>query len=761
MPKWLWVRWLGALLWLVPLVTAAESGSFIVRDVRVDGLQRITPGTVFNYLPLKIGDLADAQSVAAATRALAKTGFFKDVRILRDGDLLLIEVEERPSVAKIELSGNQDFPSEDLLKSLKELGLAEGRIFNRALLDKVEQELQKQYLNLGKYAVTITTRTTPLERNRVALNITIDEGEVAKIRSVNFTGNLLFDDKTLRKQFQLGTTAWYEFLSTKDQYSQQKFSADLETLRSFYLDRGYLNFRVDTTQVAISPDKKSIFITVNLSEGEVFTVSEVKLSGDLRVPAEQLFPLIQLRAGETFSRRRVTEAHTKLSDRLANEGYAFANINGVPTLDQDKRTVALNFLVDPGRQVYVRRINFSGNTKTRDEVLRREMRQMEAAPVAADKVNRSRVRLQRLGFFDEVNLESQPVPGSDDQVDLNVSVKEKPSGNFLAGLGFSQNEGLILSSSVTQENFLGSGKQFSVSFNTSSADTLYAFSYQDPYYTEDGVSRGFQFRYRTTDSAESNVSDYLRDTLLFGVNFGIPLNEFDRVSLNLDAQRTELKTTTTSPQEVLDFIAAEGGEFTTLELTAGWSHDTRNKAFFPDRGVFQRLSASVVLPGSDLEFYKLSYKHQLYYPLTRSTTLKLNGELAYGDGYGDTEDLPFFEHFFAGGVRSVRGFEDNSLGPRDSSGDPFGGNARVVGNVELLFPMPFNADQKSVRLGAFFDAGNVYADSISVSDLRYSTGLSAMWLSPFGSLVFSVARALNSQDEDRTQVFQFSFGAPL
>jgi outer membrane protein insertion porin family len=761
MPKWLWVRWLGALLWLVPLVTAAESGSFIVRDVRVDGLQRITPGTVFNYLPLKIGDLADAQSVAAATRALAKTGFFKDVRILRDGDLLLIEVEERPSVAKIELSGNQDFPSEDLLKSLKELGLAEGRIFNRALLDKVEQELQKQYLNLGKYAVTITTRTTPLERNRVALNITIDEGEVAKIRSVNFTGNLLFDDKTLRKQFQLGTTAWYEFLSTKDQYSQQKFSADLETLRSFYLDRGYLNFRVDTTQVAISPDKKSIFITVNLSEGEVFTVSEVKLSGDLRVPAEQLFPLIQVRAGETFSRRRVTEAHTKLSDRLANEGYAFANINGVPTLDQDKRTVALNFLVDPGRQVYVRRINFSGNTKTRDEVLRREMRQMEAAPVAADKVNRSRVRLQRLGFFDEVNLESQPVPGSDDQVDLNVSVKEKPSGNFLAGLGFSQNEGLILSSSVTQENFLGSGKQFSVSFNTSSADTLYAFSYQDPYYTEDGVSRGFQFRYRTTDSAESNVSDYLRDTLLFGVNFGIPLNEFDRVSLNLDAQRTELKTTTTSPQEVLDFIAAEGGEFTTLELTAGWSHDTRNKAFFPDRGVFQRLSASVVLPGSDLEFYKLSYKHQLYYPLTRSTTLKLNGELAYGDGYGDTEDLPFFEHFFAGGVRSVRGFEDNSLGPRDSSGDPFGGNARVVGNVELLFPMPFNADQKSVRLGAFFDAGNVYADSISVSDLRYSTGLSAMWLSPFGSLVFSVARALNSQDEDRTQVFQFSFGAPL
>ncbi len=760
MPIWLKLGCLSALLWAMT-VAAAETGGFVVRDVRVEGLQRITPGTVFNYLPLKVGDRADARSVATATRTLAKTGFFKTVRLLREGEVLIVVVEERPSIAKIEFTGNQDFSSEDLLKSLKELGFAEGRIFDRALLDRVEQELQRQYLNQGKYAADIRTSITPLERNRVAVSVTIEEGAVAKIRTLAFVGNEKFPDKTLAKQFQLGPTAWYEILSDRDQYSRQKLAADLESLRSFYLDRGYLNFRVTSQQVTISPDKKSVFITVGVNEGEVFTVSEVKLSGDLRLPQEQLFPLISVRAGSTFSRRQVTETTTQLSDRLANEGYAFANINGVPSVDQDQRTVALNFLVEPGRQVYVRRINFQGNTKTRDEVLRREMRQMEAAPIAADKVNRSRVRLQRLGYFDEVNLETQPVPGSDDQVDLSIAVKEKPSGNFTAGLGFSQNEGLILSSSITQDNFLGSGKQFNVSFNNSDADTLYAFGFQEPYYTEDGVSRGFQFRYRTTDSAESNISDYLRDTLLLGMNFSIPLNEFDRVSLNLDAQRTELKTTETTPQEILDFIAAEGSEFNWLELTAGWSHDTRNKAFFPDRGVFQRFSASLTLPGSDLEFYKLSYKHQYYYPLTGRTTLKFNGELSYGDGYGDTDDLPFFEHFFAGGIRSVRGFEDNSLGPEDSTGDPFGGNARVIGNVELLFPMPFNTEMKNIRLGAFLDAGNVYADSISFDDLRYSAGLSATWLSPLGALMFSVAQPLNDAPEDDTQVFQFSIGAPL
>jgi len=742
---------------IAPVVNSAES--FIVEDIKVKGLQRTPVGTVYNYLPVKIGDNFAQHQVADTIRALFKTGFFKDINLEREGSQLIINVVERPSIAKIIFEGNEDISSEDLTKEMAKNGFAEGKIFNPQILDQVEQALRRQYFSHGKYGLTIDTEVSKLTRNRVGIHINIAEGQVAKIKQITIVGNNSFDIGTLLKSFELSTSNFLSFYSKDDQYSKLKLSADLERLRSYYLDRGYINYAIESSQITLTPDKKEIYITVNTNEGDVFTVDKVKLAGNLVIEPEELLKLMLVGPGEIFSRKNATATSKNISDRLGDEGYAFANVNMVPEIDNDTKTVEMTFFVDPNKRVYVRRINMEGNSKTRDEVLRREMRQMESSWASTAKIERSKARLDRLGYFEEVKVDMPPVVGTADQIDVNYSVIEKASGNLTAGVGFSQTQGLIFNANVSQDNVFGTGKQVSLSFNNSDISTQYQFGYFDPYFTLDGVSLGYDLGYRSRDAEEANISNYTTDVIHTGLNFGLPLNESDRLRFNLDLKHTKLKTSSFSSDEIIGFINDEGDKFLTFSVGLGWSHDTLNRSIFPTNGGLQRLSALATVPGSDLEYYKLSYKQQHYFPIAKDFTFKLHAEVAYGDGYWDTEKLPFFEHYFAGGVRSVRGFDDNTLGPRDSRNDPFGGTSKIVANAELFFPIPFIGEEiRSVRLGAFFDAGTVN-NGFSVNKMRYSAGVSGEWLSPFGALTISLAKPLNADDNDEEQMFQFSFGS--
>jgi len=753
-----------SLLSIFLLVLASNASAFvpfIIKDIRVDGLQRISVGTVFTYLPVKVNEEFNDRKSVRSIKALFKTGFFKDVELKQEGQVLVVELVERPSIATIEITGNKDIETEELLAGLKNIGLAEGRVFNRSLLDKIEQELRRQYFSNGKYGVKIKSSVSPLERNRVAVYLTVSEGKIAKIREINIIGNKVFKSDELRKLFTLSTPTTFSFYTGNDQYSKQKLSADLEILRSHYLDRGYLNFKISSTQVSISSDKKNIYITINIKEGSQYKIKELKLAGNLIVP-DILIKQFVIAPGEVFSQKRVSRTVSKLSQRLGDEGYAFANVNTVPNIDEKTKEVTLTFFIDPGKRVYVRRVNMNGNIKTSDIVLRREMRQMEGGWFSTRKVNRSKTRLDRLGFFEDVNLETPVVPGSTDQVDVSYTVKERPSGNFLASVGYSQSGGVILSGSINQNNFLGTGKRVGISANNSDVTTGFSLNYLNPYYTIDGVSRGFSLSSQKTDASEANLVDYVTDVDQLSMTYGIPLNEADRINFSLSYAITDLRSTTTSFPEVTAFINEYGNKFDTLTFGAGWSHDTRDKAIFPTKGTFQSLSAELALPGGDLEFYKISYKQQRYIRFSKKLSLLMRGEIAYGDGYGNSQSLPFFKNYFAGGVKSVRGYDDNSLGPR-SGGEPVGGNLKTVGAVELLFPPPFADDAQSVRMSAFFDAGNVFAgvDSFSIKQLRGSVGLSMQWLSPVGPLVFSFASPINDRANDDTQVFQFSLGGAL
>lgn len=741
----------------VTQVVKAED-SFIVENIQVKGLQRISAGTVYNYLPVSVGEKFSTNNASDAIKALFKTGFFKDISLDRQDSTLVVNVVERPSIAKIIFEGNKDLSSEDLTSALKKIGLAEGKVFNRQILDKVEQELRRQYFSHGKYGLKIKTEVSKLTRNRVGIHIDISEGRVAKIKQINVVGNKIYDNDTLLKSFELSTTSFLSFYTKDDQYSKQKLSADLERLRSYYLDRGYINFSIESTQVAITPDKKEIYVTVNIKEGDVFMLEKVKLAGNLVVDPEEIINLVQVGPGEVFSRKNATETSKAISDRLGDEGYAFANVNMVPEIDDEQKTVVMTFFVDPGKRVYVRRINMSGNTKTRDEVLRRELRQMESSWASTAKIERSKTRLERLGYFEEVNIETPPVLGTADQIDVNYSVVEKSSGNLSAGVGFSQTQGIVFNANVSQDNVFGSGKRVNLAFNNSDVSTQYRFGYFDPYYTLDGVSLGYDLGYSARDAEEANISNYSTDVINTGLNLGFPLNEHDRLRFNIDLKHTDLETSEFSSTEILDFIKNNGDSYLTLSTSIGWTHDTLNRAIFPSAGGQQRLSALATVPGSDLEYYKVSYKHQQYFPIAKDFTFRLLGEVAYGDGYGDTDELPFFEHYFAGGVKSVRGYDDNTLGPRDSRNDPFGGASKIIGKAELFFPVPFVEDAKSIRLGSFIDAGTV-SDGFSIDDMRYSVGLSGEWLSPFGALAVSFAIPMNAGDDDEEQSFQFSFGS--
>lgn len=738
---------------------------FVVKDIRVEGIQRTEAGTVFSYLPVKVGETMTDDKAAQAIKALFATGFFKDVRIEVENDVVVVVLEERPAIAQVDFVGTKEFDKESLKKGLKEVGLAESRIFDRALLERAEQELKRQYLSKGFYAVTITTTVTPLERNRVGINFAVDEGDVAKIRQINIVGAQSFKEADLLELFALRTPNWITWYTKNDQYSKQKLTADLETLRSYYLDRGFIEFNIDSTQVSITPDKKDIYITINITEGEKYTISSIKLAGDLLIPEEELRRLVTIRPGEVFARERLTETTKQIAERLGNEGYAFANVNTAPELDKEKRQVAFTVFIDPGRRVYVRRINITGNTRTRDEVIRRELRQMEGAWYDGDVINKSRKRVDKLGYFDEVNIETPAVTGATDQVDVNLNVKEKPTGNVMLGAGFSSSEKFVLSGSVSQNNIFGSGKHLTVNLNSSKLNKVYSVSYTDPYHTIDGISRGFDVYKRNTDPTSLSVGNYKTSSVGGGVRYGFPVAEDNSIGLGLSIDSTKVTTYTDSPKRYLDYVSEFGDSNTTLLLNSTWSRDERDSLIYPTKGTLHRLYGEVGLPGGSLHFYKANYQYQRYFPIGRDFTLMLNGDFGFGNGYGG-KPLPFFRNFYAGGIGSVRGYKTASLGPRDldSSGNPtddaLGGNRRVIGSAEFLTPLPGLGMDKSLRLGLFLDAGQVWSagQKATLGDLRYSTGVSIAWSSPIGPLKFSIAQPINRKSGDRIERFQFQFG---
>ncbi|MBX9675288.1 MAG: outer membrane protein assembly factor BamA [Methylotenera sp.] len=738
---------------------------FVIKDIRVEGLQRTEAGTVFNFLPVQVGDTMSDEKATQAIKSLYNTGFFKDVRIEAEGEILIVTVQERSAIAKIEFSGNKSFPSDKMLEGLKQIGISEGLIYDKSLLDRAEQEIKRQYLSQGKYSATVKTVSSPLERNRVGVRFEIEEGIAAKIRDINIVGNNIYTTEDLRAEFLLTTPNWMSWWNKNDQYSKQKLTADLETLKSFYLNKGYLEFSVDSTQVSISPDKQDIYITINVTEGEKYTISDVKLAGELQVPESELKPLIKIAKDDVFNRQLITESSKAIGDRLSNEGYAFSNVNAIPEINKENHTAAFTFFVDPGKRVYVRRINLTGNTRTRDSVLRRESRQLESAWYAGDKINRSKERLDRLQYFDEVTIETPAVPGTSDQVDININVTEKSTGSVQFGAGLSSNEGVVLGVTVNQQNFLGTGNRVSAQINTGRVNTVYSLSYTDPYFTPDGISRGFDIYRRDVNTQSLDIGTYNSSSYGAGVRFGLPLTERDFFSAGLTADFTKIDLSSGSPRQYLNFCGNSSGcSSNSLALNLGWTHDSRDNTLFPNKGVLQRLTAEATVPGLDLQFYKLEYRHTWFKQPIKDVTFMLNGELGYADSYGDRA-FPFFRNFYAGGVNSVRGFDNGAIGPRDF--DPLtnqdfavGGTSRIVGNAEVFVPVPLLKNASQFRLSAFVDAGNVYAEnqSINLGELRYSTGIGVSWFSPFGPLKLVFAKALNEQEGDRTQVLQFQLG---
>ena len=794
-----------------PSDSPQAAGAFTVSDIRIDGLQRISAGTVFTYLPIERGDTIDESREAEAIRALYKTGFFEDVQLGRQGDILVVTVTERPAINKLTLEGNKDIKTEDLQKGLADIGLAEGDTFDRHDLDTVTQELTRQYNNRGKYNVQITPTVSQLDRNRVDITIHVDEGKPAKIRHINVVGNDVFRQKDLTDRWESQETNWLSWYRRDDQYSREKLSGDLEKLNEYYLDRGYIDFSVDSTQVEISPDKRDMFITAGVTEGEKYTVSDVTLTGDTVLPKESLQKMVLVKPGQTFSRQLLEFTSDAITATLGNIGYAFAQVNPVPALDREKRTVGINLQVVPGPRVNVRRIVFKGNSRTADEVLRREMRQFEGAWYSQAAVDRSKIRLQRLGYFETVDVENQPVPGSNDQVDVVFTVKETTSGSFVFGLGFSQLTGITTSIQLSQNNFLGSGNRVSVEAQRNSYLQQYAFSFLNPYFTDEGMSLGYNLTWREFDNSNFNTAQYSTTNRSAQVVAGIPITETDTISaqFGLDSNQIFIFPGST-PQSIVNYIAAlDQRTFHAWRTQLAWARDTRNDYFTPTRGTYQRVSAEFTLPGSTAQYYKLSYQYSRFWPLSRALVLNTRAELGYGDSYGspktkdffclqplpaprdtngdgkpDVQDprppasdpclptspdyhtinpplvadgLPFFENFYAGGTNSVRGFRDNTLGPREA-GQPLGGAVKTVGSVEMYFPTLIKSP--AARLSAFVDFGNVYrnADDFNVDTLRYSAGIALLWRAPVGPISISYAFPISKQPGDEVERLQFTFG---
>jgi len=736
-----------------PAAVSAESVT--LRDVRVEGLSRIEPGTVFSYLPVKVGDQVSQDTIAAAVRALFATGFFKDVQVLLEGQVLVVIVEERPAIGALEVTGAKEFEGDTLKKALADSGIAEARIFDRAVLERAEQEIKRQYLGRGKYDVQVQTTVTPLERNRVALSIAIDEGEDARIREIRIVGAKRFSQSELLKEFQLSPTGWFSWYTKSDQYSRQKLSADLEALRSFYLNRGYLEFNIDSSLVSLSTDRKEVTITLVVQEGEPFRLGEVTLAGDMLGQEQSFQKMIKLKKGELYVNEQMLEVTKQMTERLGDLGYAFSSVTPLPQLNRETKVADFTLQVDPGRRVYVRRINITGNAKTRDEVIRREMRQMESSWYDGERIKNSRNRIDRLGYFKNVELDTEQVVGSIDQVDVNVKVEELPLGSFTFGAGFSSTEKLVFSGSFSQQNFLGSGTSLSLEVNTSRVSRVFAVSYGDPYFTDDGISRSIDVYTRTFNADQlTALADYKLQSTGLGLRFGIPYTEEDRVFFGAVAEQTKVEGQLSAKWN--SFIETYGNKANTISLTAGWSRDSRDSGLAPTRGAYQFANIELATPLGDLEYIKASYGLQWFLPITKTLTFATNLETSVGFGLGD-QKFPVIKNFYAGGIGSVRAFQSSGIGPRDELGSAIGGNRRLTVNNEILSPLPGMSGDKSIRVFAYFDLGTVWAeeDKLAFDDLRASAGLGLTWRSPVGPLKLSFGTPLRKKPTDTTQRFQF------
>jgi outer membrane protein insertion porin family len=764
---------LGIVIYLCSL----QANGFVISDVRVEGLQRVSAGTVFGAIPFNVGDDIDEADLRLIVRALFKTESFDDVQVGRDENILVILVKERPSIDEIEFEGNKAIKSEALLEGLAGSGLAQGKIFKKVTLEHMTSDLESQYVSQGRYDAKIRAEVEDLPRNRVAIKVFVDEGNVSGIRHINIIGNTLYDDEMLVEMMELKLPGLFSFYTKDDQYSREKLKGDLENLESWYLDRGYLNFVVDSTQVSIAPNMEDIYITINIIEGEQFRISSVDIAGELHdVPESSIRALVLTRKGQIFSRNLMTTSEERIERILGNSGYTFASATGQPVLDENGDTVTVKYFVDAGKRAYVRRISFRGNTMTQDAVLRREMRQMEGGWASNAAIEASKVRLERLGFFKEVNVETPSVANTDDQIDVNYSVEEQPSGSISATLGYAQGPGLILGLSYQESNVFGSGNSIGIGVNRSSFQTAYNFSFFDPYYTVDGVSRGYSLFFRSSDFDERNIARFSTDSVGGSVNFGYPISEVSRISFSVGFESTSIKEGIFPAQEISQFLDAEGKDFDLINVSASYSMSALNRGLLPTAGRSQSLSFEMTIPGSELEFYRLNYSGQIFFPLTRLFKLRLRTDLGYGGVYGGTETYPFYKHFFAGGMGSVRGYENSTLGPRttpsplDNFGepDPIGGNVLIETSAEILFPLPFVEDQRQLKSAFFVDAGNVFntnCPSVSVNcldlsegELRYSAGFAITWITGFAPISFAISKPFNEKQGDEKESFQFELG---
>lgn len=800
------------LLFLTGTALAQTDPTFIVRDIRVDGLQRISEGTVFSFLPIEVGERLTPSLTRNAIRDLYRSGFFESIEFGREGNILVIRVAERPAIASVALDGNDKIPSDALLPALAEIGIAEGEVFDELAIDRIQQELVREYFNQGHYAVEIEPEVTELDRNRVDIEIQISEGKQAKIRHINIVGNETFKEKELRDDFESDTSNGLFFWRGRTNYTREKLSGDLERLRAYYLDRGYVDFAIESTQVSISPDKQNIYVTANVREGEVFTVSDVRLTGELILREQTLRNFVRIGPGEVFSRKKVEGTVEAITAVLANFGYAFANVNPVPRINREDKTVDITFFIEPGKRVYVRRVEFRGNTVSKDEVLRREMRQFEGAWFSQAAVDRSKLRLQRIGYFENVNIETPAVEGTDDQIDIIVSVEERSTGSFQIGLGFSQLQGLIASISIQQENFLGSGRTIGIGISRSSITSSVNISYRNPYFTDDGVSLGYFVNYSEFNQGRANISAFSTSQVALGASVGFPVSELDFVQLGATALRqdisigqlvavpidpddpaspVEFRFGVTRPLAItLDdngdgFLSSSERQIDTALINASWGRDTRNHFLTPTRGSLNQLRLEAALPGSTREYFTASYRGRKYFPLGGDFAFVLRADVSYGDSF-DGEDpvdrepvepvrlagqcqvdeivtfdqgLPFWQHFFAGGVSDVRGFDDNTLGPKDQFCRSVGGDFKAVGGIEIAIPMPF-VEASGTRLALFVDAGNVFTDldGFDTSLVRSSAGVSLTWEAPVGPIILNLSTPLRTRPGDETKALQFSFG---
>jgi len=757
---------LSALAFALSL-SAQAATPFQAEDIRIDGLQRVSSGSVFDALTLQPGDRVTDADISAATRALFDTGFFDQVEVRADGNVLVISVTERPAVSRIEIEGNQAIKTEDLLDSLRRAGIVEGDVLKRATLDQLEQAIQRQYTSRGRYDATVRSEIIEQDRNRVGLKIDIFEGSVAAIRRISIVGNQAFDDDTLLDEMSLTEPGLFTWFSGSDNYEAEKLAADVEAIRSFYLNRGYVNAEVSEPQVELSETLDEVYLTITVSEGAQFRVGAVNVGGEQPIDLSDAVATMQLQSGEIFSRRLVNDAVSTMSTRLGDAGYARAQVRAVPEINEDTQTVDVTLVVTPGPLVYVRRLEFRGNTDTSDVVLRREIPQLEAAISSAADIEQGRINLQRLGFFSQVRVSTRPVPDQPDQMDVVYEVREQASGSLSASVGFSQGEGVLLGAAISQKNFLGSGNSVSFGLQSSSSTKEARFSFTDPYYTIDGVSRGIDLYFRETDFDEEASADYTTDETGVGLSFGYPVSDKSRISANFSLQNVNLKTAAVIPTYISTFLTSEGvsstsrdSDFAELKTGVSYSYDTLNKAFLPTDGSRHRVSFDISVPGSDLEYYVASYLGETYIPVldAEDVSLQFKSRLGYGNGYADSDGLPFLKNFFAGGIRSVRGYQYNTLGPKEGD-DNIGGNVLVTGTAALQFPMPGIKETDQARLSLFTDVGQVYDDKVKLDDLRYSAGLALAWMTPIGPLSFTYAAALNSETGDETEGFQFSIGS--